>query len=215
MLLELKRFCIPPGQRVLLQNVDWQEFEAILEELGEKRSARIAYKEKILEIMTPLPEHEADKVLIGDMIKALLEELDIEFYSLGSTTFKSELVQQGIEPDDCFYIRYEAAIRGKKRLDLAIDPPPDLALEIDLSSRTNIDIYQALQVPELWRFEQGQLEINVLQRGEYIAVEKSPSFPNLQLKKIIPEYLQQIKKDGRNKTMRAFRTWIKNQLNNN
>ena len=209
MLLELKRFYIPPGQKVLLQNVSWQEFEAILEELGEKRAARIAYEGETLEIMTPLPEHEVDKVLIGDLIKALLEELDIEFYSLGSTTFKNQLMQQGIEPDDCFYIEHEAAVRGKNKLDLTIDPPPDLALEIDVTSRTHINIYEALQVPELWRFEKGQLQINILQQGKYIEAENSPNFPNLVLKKIIPEYLEQVKQSGRNQTMKAFRALIR------
>ncbi|MEM8675968.1 MAG: Uma2 family endonuclease [Cyanobacteria bacterium P01_G01_bin.67] len=209
MLLELKRFYIPPGQKVLLQDVDWSEFEAILEELGEQRTARIAYEKETLEIMTPLPEHEADKVLIGDLIKALLEELDIDFYSLGSTTFKSSTMQRGIEPDDCFYIKYEAVIRGKNRLDLASDPPPDLALEIDVTSRTHISIYEALQVPELWRFEEGQLQINILQQGRYIEAEHSPNFPQLPLKKVIPEYLVKIKRDGRNKTMKSFRALVR------
>ena len=209
MLLELKRLYIPPGQKVLLQSVSWQEFETILEELGEKRAARIAYERETLEIMTPLPEHEVDKVLIGDLIKALMEELEIDFYSLGSTTFKSQLMQQGIEPDDCFYIKNEAVVRGKDRLDLTVDPPPDLALEIDVTSRTHTDIYEALQVPELWRFENRQLQINILQQGKYLEVENSPNFPNLPLRKIIPEYLDKVKQEGRNKTMKAFRALIR------
>lgn len=140
MLLELRRLSVPPGQRVLLHEVSWQEFESILDELGH-RSARIAYDNGILEITTPLPEHEDDKEIIGDLIKALLEELDIEFRSLGSTTYKNQAMLQGIEPDQCFYIQNESAIRGKKRLDLTVDPPPDLAIEIDITSRTHPDIY--------------------------------------------------------------------------
>ena len=208
MLLELKRLYIPPGQKVLLQSVSWHEFETILEELGEKRAARIAYERETLEIMTPLPEHEVDKVLIGDLIKALMEELEIDFYSLGSTTFKSQLMQQGIEPDDCFYLKNEAVVRGKDRLDLTVDPPPDLALEIDVTSRTHTDIYEALQVPELWRFDNRQLQINILQQGKYVEVENSPNFPNLPLRKIIPEYLDKVKREGRNKTMKTFRALI-------
>ena len=111
MLLELRRLIVPPGQRVLLHEVSWQEFESILEELGH-RSARIAYDNGILEIMTPLPEHEDDKEIIGDLVKALLEELDIEFRSLGSTTYKNQAMLQGIEPDQCFYIQNESVIRG-------------------------------------------------------------------------------------------------------
>uniref|UniRef100_UPI0019523566 Uma2 family endonuclease n=1 Tax=Spirulina sp. CCY15215 TaxID=2767591 RepID=UPI0019523566 len=170
MLLELKRFDILPGQKLVLRDVNWQEFEQILAELGEKRASRIAYANRILEIMAPLPEHEADKGFISDFVKALLEELDIECYPLGSTTFKNELMKQGIEPDDCFYIKHEAAVRGKNRLDLTVDPPPDLALEIDITSRTHPAIYQALGVPELWRFEKGRLKIAVLQGDRYVEV---------------------------------------------
>ena len=143
---------VPPGQRVLLEDVSLQEFEAILSELGEHRAARVAYDNGILEIMTPLPEHERNKETISDLVKALLEELDIEFLPLGSTTFKNKLMKKGIEPDNCFSIQNEAAVRGKDRLDLTVDPPPDLALEIDVTSRTHPNIYEALKVPELWRF---------------------------------------------------------------
>ncbi|MEC4813810.1 MAG: Uma2 family endonuclease [Scytonema sp. PMC 1069.18] len=214
MLIELKQLDVPPGQRVLLQDVRWQEFDAILSELGEHRAARVAYDNGILEIMTPLPEHERNKEIISDFVKALLEELDIEFLPLGSTTFKNQLMSKGIEPDNCFYIQNEEAVRGKDRLDLTIDPPPDLALEIDVTSRTHSNIYEALGVPELWRFEQGKLQINVLQQGQYVELAFSPTFPNFPLKQVIPEYLQQSKNAGRNKTMKAFRAWVKEQMKN-
>lgn len=208
-LLELRRFSIPPGQRVLLHEVSWQEFELILEELGEHRSTRIAYDNGNLEIMTPLPEHEAAKEIIGDLVKALLEELDIECLTLGSTTFKNQAMLKGIEPDQCFYIQNESAIRGKTRLDLTVDPPPDLALEIDITSRTHSDIYKALGVSELWRFDQGQLYINVLREGEYVESQMSVLFPGLPLKDAIPRYLAQSKATGRNAVMKAFRQWVK------
>lgn len=205
MLLELKRFDIPPGQKINLKDVTWEEFEKILEELGEHRAARIAYSNNRLEIMTPLPEHESNKEIVGDLIKALLEELDIEVYPLGSTTFKNQIMQEGIEPDNCFYIQ-------KDRIDLTVDPPPDLALEIDVKSRTHREIYAKLGVPELWRFEKMKLQINVLQNGSYIEVDSSPNFPNLPLKEVIPQYLEQVKTAGRNKTMKAFRKWIKEEI---
>ncbi|BAY60935.1 hypothetical protein NIES22_09960 [Calothrix brevissima NIES-22] len=209
MLLELKRIHIPPGQRVLLQDVTWQELETIIEELGEHRAARIAYDRGLLEIMAPLPEHEDDKEIISDLVKALLEELDIEFRCLGSTTFKNQFMAQGIEPDQCFYITNEALIRGKKRIDLIVDPPPDLALEIDITSRTHPDIYQALKVPELWRFEKGILQINLLEDGSYVESQSSLNFPNLPLIEVIPQYLENSKTAGRNATLKAFRSWVK------
>ncbi|MFB8788612.1 MAG: Uma2 family endonuclease [Potamolinea sp.] len=212
MLLELKRITVPPGHRMLLSDVSWQEFEAILEDLGEHRGSRVAYDHGTLEIMTPLPEHEHGKEIISDLVKALLEELDIEFCTLGSTTFKNQLMSQGIEPDDCFYIQNEAAVRDKDRLDLTVDTPPDLALEIDVTSRTHPSIYEALKVPELWQFEKGKLKINVLRDGKYIKSEYSPNFSNFPLIELIPQYLNQCRTEGRNKTMKAFRSWVREQI---
>jgi Uma2 family endonuclease len=212
MLLELRRFSIPPGQRVLLHEVSWQEFEAIVDELGDHRAARVAYENKTLEIMTPLPEHESNKEIISDLVKALLEELDIDFWTLGSTTFKNPIMAQGIEPDQCFYIQNEAKVRGKKRLDLTIDPPPDLALEIDITSRTHPSIYRGLGVPELWRFENETLQINLLQDGQYVLSDRSSHFPTLPLSEAIPQFLRQSRTAGRNVTLRAFRQWVRSQL---
>jgi Uma2 family endonuclease len=129
--------------------------------LGDQRSARIAYNHGTLEIMTPLPEQEFSKEIIGDLLKALLEELDMEFLSLGSTTFKNMAMSQGIEPDQCFYIQNEQRVRGSSHIDLSIDPPPDLASEINVTSRTHLDIYVGLGVPELWRFNRGELGIYI------------------------------------------------------
>jgi Uma2 family endonuclease len=212
MLLELKRFNIPPGHKIFLEDVTWQEFETILEELGEHRASRVAYDNGILEIMTPLPEHETSKLFITDFIGILLEELDIDFYPLGSTTLKNEDMLKGIEPDNYFYIQNEAAVRGKERLKFSVDPPPDLALEIDVTSRTHPSIYEGLGVPELWRFEKGKLQINVLQNGKYMESGFSPTLPNLPLVEVIPHYLSQVKTDGRNKTMKAFRAWVRGQI---
>ncbi|AFZ00263.1 Uma2 family endonuclease [Calothrix sp. PCC 6303] len=212
MLLELSRLEVPPGQRVLLRNVSWDEFEIILEELGEKRAARVAYNRGMLEIMTPLPEHERSKENIGDLIKILFEEFDIDFSPLGSTTFKNQLMLQGVEPDNCFYIQNEALIRAKTRIDLTIDPPPDLALEVDVTSRTNREIYQRLGVPELWRFERDKLQINILINSLYVETEFSPYFPNIPLTQVIPQHLYKLKTESKNKTMREFRSWVKEQI---
>lgn len=210
--LQLRQLDIPPGQRVLLHDVTWHEFESILEELGERRGTRIAYDNGILEIMAPLPEHESDKELISDFLKAFLEEQEVEFLTLGSTTFKNPQTLKGIEPDQCFYIQHELAVRGKKRLDLSVDPPPDLALEIDITSRTHPETYAALGVPELWRRNGDRIQIYVLQSGQYIEVTDSPTFPGWYLHTVIPNYVEQGWEIGRNKTMRAFRTWVREEM---
>jgi Uma2 family endonuclease len=208
MLLALERISVLPGQTLILRDVDWEEMEQILEELGEHRHSLMAYHQHQLEMMAPLPEHEIAKEAISDLLKTLLEELDIEFYPLGSTTFKHKLLGLGVEPDSCFYIQNEAKVRGKNRLDMTIDPPPDLALEVDVTSRTYLEIYAQLGVPEVWRFERGQLRIYCLEQGQYQEQEFSPLFPQLPLKQVMPQSLQRMPIDGRNKTIKAFRGWV-------
>jgi Uma2 family endonuclease len=213
MQLELKQITVPPGNQLLLKGITWQMFETILSELGESRASRLSFSKGTLEIMVPLPEHEVGKVLIGDLVKIILEELDIEFCSLGSTTFKNENMAQAIEADDCFYIQNEAAVRGKNRIDLETDPPPDLAIEIDLTSRTQLNNYEALGVPELWRYNGRKLEISVLRDGKYVKGDISLQFPNFPIVDIIPQYLEQSKTAGRNVAMKAFRAWVREQIN--
>lgn len=213
MQVQLKQIIVPPGQQLLMTDVSWQMYEQLLEEYSEKRGTRINYSQGVLEIMVPLPEHEDDKIIISNLVEILLEELNIEFRNLASTTFKSEVMQQGLEADSCFYIENEAVIRGKKRIDLTIEPPPDLAIEIDITSRTRFNNYQALGVRELWRFNGTKLEINVLQAGRYVQVSESPHFPRLPLlNQVIPQYLEQSKIEGRNKTMKDFRGWVRTQI---
>ncbi len=209
MQLELNQLIVPPGHQLLLKDISWQMFEKILEELGETRAARVSYSNGMLEIMTPLAEHEDDKVIIGDLLKALLEELGIEFRSLGSTTFKNEAMAQAVEADDCFYIQNEAVIRGKKRIDLSVDPPPDLAIEVDITSRTKFNNYEALRVPELWRYNGRKLQINVLQEGKYLESDTSYNFPNLPIGEVIHQYVEQSRIIGRNSTMKTFRNWVR------
>ncbi|MEG3849252.1 Uma2 family endonuclease [Microcoleus sp. herbarium13] len=212
MLLELKQIIVQPGNQLLLKDITWQMFETLLTELEESRASRLSYSKGTLEIMVPLPEHEVGKENIGDLVKILLEELDIEFWPLGSTTFKNEKMAQAVEPDACFYIQNEAAVRGKNRIDLETDPPPDLAIEIDLTSRTQLNNYEALGVLELWRYNGRKLEISVLQDGKYVKGEISLQFPNFPIANLIPQYLEQSKTAGRNVAMKAFRSWVRSQI---
>jgi Uma2 family endonuclease len=208
-MLQLRQLVVYPGQRVQLQEVNWQEFEAILDELGDKRASRIAYSDGVLEIRMPLPKHEKAKVLIGDMVKILLEELDIDNECFGSSTFKRQDMAKGIEPDDCFYIENAAQMIGKDRIDLTVDPPPDLAIEVDVTSKTGLDAYQALGVPELWRFEEGQLRISQLQAGQYQDVDVSLHFPNIEIAPSISQFVKRSQTEGRSQTLKAFRQWVR------
>lgn len=208
MKITLKQIVVPPGSQLLIEDISWSAYEKILADLGHDRTTRVNYSQGVLEIMNPLPEHEDDKVMIGDFIKVILEELDLEFRSLGSTTFKSQAMDGGVEADDCFYIENEPKIRGKKRINLDIDPPPDLAIEIDITSRTTLQNYCVLGVKELWKFDGKALSIYRLDGGEYVQFNTSYWFPGLPLAQKIPEYLERSRIEGRNATMKQFRKWV-------
>ncbi len=210
--LQLRQIRVPPGQRIILEDVSWQVFEAILNELGEHRGSRVAYSQGTLEIMAPLPEHERAKVIIGDLVKALLDELELNWESLGSTTFKRKDKTAGIEPDDCFYIQNHRLMIGKDRIDLTVDPPPDLAIEIDVTSKTQISAYEALRVNEIWRYENGNLEINLLQGEEYVKSQASLTFPNITVIEIIPIFVEIARTTGMSSALREFRKWVKENI---
>jgi Uma2 family endonuclease len=158
--------------------------------------------------MAPLPEHERAKVLLADLVKILLKAQKRGWEPLGSTTFKREGMKAGIEPDDCFYIQNYKAVIGKNRLDLTVDPPPDLAIETDLTSKTELDAYEALKVPELWIYEKGKLKINLLQEGRYAQSETSPTFPGIAVIEIIPRFMQRAREVGVSQALEEFEAFI-------
>lgn len=210
--ISLDRIELSPGQRIHLPDISWEEFEQILLELGEKRVTRIAYCAGELEIRMPLPEHERIKVLISNLLVVLLEELDLPWESLGSSTFKNSSMKTGIEPDDCFYIKNCQAIIGKKRLDLEIDPPPDLAIEIDLTSLTQLGAYEALGVPEIWRYQQGKLAIFVLVDGHYLESVSSSLFPALPINQGFTLILERSSGILMSEARKEFRQWVRRNL---
>lgn len=199
---------------IVLYNIGWQQFENLLKDLGNTPSARMAYDDGILEIMTPLPEHEYLKERISDTIKDAAEMLDLAFECLGSTTWKRESQKAGIEADNCFYFQNEPLIRGKLIFDLNYDPPPDLALEIDLSSKSinRFPIYARLQVPEIWCYDSGTLKIYQLENEDYYEKEKSLIFPNLKIQEI-PSLIETYRQAGRRTFQKAVKRWLKEQIN--
>ena len=198
------------ADRVVLHNISWQQFENLLVDLGESRAARVAYDDGTLEIMTPLPEHEYYKETLGDAIKEIAEVLDQDYESLGSTTWKREIKKAGVEPDNCFYFQNEPKIRGKLEFDLSQDPPPDLALEIDVTSKSlsRFPIYARLGVPEIWCYDSGELRIYQLQNEGYIEVETSSVFPTLPVQEL-PALIEQYCPQGRRAIRRAVRDWAR------
>ncbi|MBD2183139.1 Uma2 family endonuclease [Aerosakkonema funiforme] len=210
--LQLRQIDVQPGQYLTLREISWAEFEAILNEIGEHRAARIAYYQGVLEIRMPLPEHEINKELIGDMVKLLLDELEMDWEPYGSTTFKRAEMSAGIEPDTCFYIQNSRRMIGKRRLNMSLDPPPDLAIEIDVTSKTQLSAYVALGVPELWCYENGKLQVFLLRDSEYVQVETSPTFANLPAIEGIVQFLKLSETEGASAARKAFRQWVREAL---
>lgn len=206
--LQLSQLSLPDNAEVVIRNVSWEEFEQLMDELGERSSLRVHYNDRRMHLMAPSAGHEVPKVHIGRFIEYLLEQQGVDFEALGSFTMRKRSVQKAAEPDECFYIEHAAAIRGKRQIHLDTDPPPDLAVEIDIYSSTDRALYAALGVPELWIYDGDQLTIWVLQAGDYRAVEFSPHFPGLALREQIPALLRLAEREGRMAAMKAFRAWV-------
>ena len=203
----------PAEQRTVLHNVSWETFEALLRDTGEDRGSRFAYDCGVLEIMTPLFEHENPKIQFDRFILVLAEELGIEIISPGSTTLKRRIAKRGIEPDTCYYIQNEPAIRGKVKLNLETDPPPDLAIEIDITSSSvnKLGIYSALGVTELWRYDGQDLKFYQLVEGQYVECKFSIAFPIVSVSEI-SRFIEQSKSVGEIALLKSFRAWVRGKI---
>jgi Uma2 family endonuclease len=204
----------PPEQIVELSGISWQTYETLLAEIGD-RPIRLRYNRGNLKIMVPSAEHEVYKRVIGRFVETLAEELNVKIEPLGSTTFKRpELI--GAEPDDCFYIQNASAIKGKKRLDMSQDPPPDLVVEIDVTSRSDntLQIYADLGVPEVWIYNGSRLRINRLESQGYVECDRSLAFPSVAVLEMV-SFLEQSETMDYLELVKAFRHWVKSQINQN
>jgi Uma2 family endonuclease len=204
----------------ILQGIHWDTYQNLVKDLESQPGTRLTYDNGILEITMPLPPHERPKRLLGRFVEVMTEELEIEVCSLGSTTWSRQDLQQGLEPDECYYIQNEFAVRGKNEIDLAIDPPPDLAIEIDStsSSLNRMGIYAALGIPEVWRFDssayskgnQQPLTILRLVNGNYQACPKSLALP-LFTDAVLMRFLDLSQTMGETSLIRQVRQWVKEQ----
>ena len=197
---------LTPGSVVTIPNITWLEFESILQELGEKRRTRIAYSNSTLEIMVPLLDREIPKDLISDIVKNLLKSAGRRYEPFGSTTFKREGAA-GVEPDACFYILNYQQMIGRRRLQPGA-PPPDLAIETDVTSKTTIDAYKIIGVPEVWVYDSGRLRIYLLQDGEYVESDMSPNFPEIAIAQLIPATVERAWQVGNLQALEEFESAI-------
>jgi Uma2 family endonuclease len=179
-------------QRIVLHNVSWETYGRLLEERGEERVPRFVYDRGELEILSPSAEHERVGYYVGLIVAMFAREGRVGIYGVGSTTFRREDLARGFEPDLAFYTRNREQVRGKSRLSLEVDPPPDLVVEIDVThlSIDKLSIYAQAGVPEVWRCEGHRFEILLLGERDYERSDASLALPSVtdEALRILVEY---------------------------
>ncbi|MBD1810424.1 Uma2 family endonuclease [Microcoleus vaginatus DQ-U2] len=198
---------------ILLKNISWKTYESLLNELAEQGGIRLTYDRGNLEIMTPSAPHEGSKKILGRFVESVTEELNVEIRSLGSLTCRREDLARGLEPDQCYYIQNENVVWDKEQIDLNQDPPPDLVVEIDVTSSSidRLSLYASLGVPEVWRYDGNRLIIYQLESQEYTERDVSPTFPFLSQVEML-RFLELRRTTKENALIRLFREWVRSQI---
>lgn len=200
----------PPDQRLILHDVSWETYEGLVADHRDRSSPRFTYDQGVLEVMSPGSEHERANTRLALLVEVVAEEWGIDVDSLGSMTFRREAFQRGFEPDSCFYIRNEALVRDRQRIDPDVDPPPDLVIEIDVTSPSlpKFPIYAQMGVPEVWRYDGRRVGVHQLQANAYREIETSASLPPL-TGDLLTRFLADSRTRPRTEWLRALRKWAR------
>jgi Uma2 family endonuclease len=202
----------PIPSRFVLRGVPWNAY-VLLRDAPENYHVRMTYDRGNLEMMSPSRWHERFSKLIGRLIEAWADEFDIPIQGCGTMTLRREDLERGLEPDNCYYIQHEAVMRAKEDLDLTTDPPPDLAIEVDLG-RPTIEkpaLYAALGVPELWRYDRRGLHVLQLDRdGRYADAESSEALPRFPVE-IAERTVSELGTASDTALVKSFRERVRNE----
>ncbi len=204
---------LQPGVPLRLRGLSWNDYLAMSEIIGTRR-LRTTFCDGELEIMPISSEHEIWTALLGLLIEALTVELKMTRKSLGMTTFRREDIEKGLEPDRCYYLVNEPRVRGKRKIDLSDDPPPDLAIEVEItcSAEKRMRVYAGLGVPEVWRFDGKSLTVNQrVENGEYIVTERSRFFPFLPMNELV-RFVHLHDTVEETALVESFRIWLREQI---
>jgi len=202
---------LPTGGTLVLDDVSWDDYEELLNEIEDRPGFRVSYNEGRLEIMSPKPEHEECKRIIERIVDTLSDELDINVEPRGSATWKNK-PDKGTEGDTCYYVANAERIIGKRDIDITKDPPPDLIIEVDSTNESlnKFVIYSTLHIPEIWRYDvkHSHLYMYELKGTDYVAIASSRSFPIL-TPEVLVEIIDLGKTLGQKAALAAFRQWLK------
>lgn len=196
--------------QVFLSDIDWETYEK-LRAVDRNRNVRMTYDEGDLQLMSPSKLHERIAELLALLIRIWAEELNIALQGCGSMTFKRKDLKKGFEPDKCYYIQHEAEVRDREELDLLIDPPPDLAIEVDVSSSSTgrMPLYAAVRVPEVWRWRDEKIQVfKLTAKGRYVARAASTCLPGFPFEEVARLLGQRYEMDETT-LARTFRKWVR------
>lgn len=204
-----------PGKTIVLDHVDWGTYEKLVEAFGDRREPRLVYDRGTLQIMAPSNEHEFEAEALGQVVRELAEGYGVPIVAGGQTTLKSRTARRGLEPDRCYWLANAHRMAGVRRLDLTVHPPPDLAIEMNVSGSplNKLRVFAGLGVPELWRHDREELAFHRLgPDGRYAVVPESPAFPG-----VTPADLMTYLKQGRGAADQtvaslAFRAWVRQRV---
>ncbi|MBX7170472.1 MAG: Uma2 family endonuclease [Pyrinomonadaceae bacterium] len=200
------------NQKLIMQGVGWDFYEEILAEYVDSNALHFAYDDGVLEVEVPLPEHEVPSRILSDLVTIISIELNVNARNFGSTTFRQQKNTKGCEPDTAFYIKNEPKIRGLLKIDLTVDPPPDLVIEVDVTSPSldKLPIYAALGVSEVWLYKGAEVEFFQLVGKTYRKVSHSISFPVLSTEKST-EFLNKGLTAAPNEWFKEVKDWVNSQ----
>lgn len=194
----------------MLENISWETYEALLRDLGEQH-VRVTYDRRRMALTSPSNRYEWVKTLTGGMIELTILELNIPARRLGSATWKRRDLEKGLEPDECYYVQHERQVRGRDEIDLSVDPPPDLVVEVDVTHNPldRPSIYAALGVNEVWRYDGKQIHfLKLTSEGRYEPIDRSEALPVL-TPDVIGRHLMLARSTDETSIMRAFRDWLR------
>ena len=197
-------------QHLVLHGVSWETYERLVDDFQESHAAHFAYDRGVLEIMVLSAEHERPNRTIALLVEEVALEMGIDVDNVGSHTFMREDLARGFEPDTCFYIQNADRVSGKARIDLAVDPPPDLVIEIDIAhpSLDKLPLYAAAGVPEVWRYADNGVTIYRLAGDAYHRQEASLVLPGL-TSQLLSQFMQDSTAMKRTVWVRRVREWTR------
>ncbi|MBX6312352.1 MAG: Uma2 family endonuclease [Isosphaeraceae bacterium] len=196
--------------RFLIDHVSWEEYETLLE-LWSDRNIRMTYDRGVLELISPSYEHGRHQHILARLVEVYCLERDLDILGAGNTTFRRRIKERGLEPDECYWLRNEPLMRGKEDLDLDVDPPPDLAIEVEVtkSALDRMDIYAELSFPEIWRFDGRLVHVHQLQPdGTYAEITSSQNFPELPIDEVT-RWVLRGSTSAENRLIREFTAWVR------